>query len=97
MAAEIENGDGFNVLSGKSRILLKDGKDVTREFLAGTKESLRIAQLYRTHQVILKDRSPSCGVNYVYNKGRRVRGVGVFAALLIREGFSVISENELTE
>ena len=97
LAAEIEKGDGFTVLSGKARILAKDGTDVTREFLAGAKESLKIARLAGAKLAVLKDRSPSCGVNSIYNRGKKVRGAGVFAALLIRDGITVISEKELSD
>lgn len=96
-AAEIEKGDGFSVLSGKSRVFFKDGQEVTREFLAGAKESLKIARIANAKFAVLKERSPSCGVNYVINRGKKVRGAGIFTALLIREGVTVISERELPE
>jgi uncharacterized protein YbbK (DUF523 family) len=97
LAAEIEKGDGFTVLSGKARVLQKDGSDVTRQFLAGAKETIRIARHSGAKLAVLKDRSPSCGVNSIYNRGKKVRGVGVFSALLIREGITVISEKELAD
>ena len=96
-AAEIEKGDGFTVLSGKSRVFLKDGTEVTREFLSGAKEALKIARISGAKFAILKDRSPSCGLNSVYNRGKKVRGVGIFTALLIREGMTIICEKELSE
>jgi len=95
LPAEIERGDGFTVLSGKARALQKDGADVTRAFLAGAKEALKLALLSRANTALLKDQSPSCGVNFIYHKGRKIRGAGIFTALLIREGFKVISEKEL--
>jgi len=95
LPAEIEAGDGYAVLSGKSRVLLRDGRDVTREFLAGAKEALKIAKLHPLKLALLKEMSPSCGVNYIYNHKKRVRGVGIFCALLMREGYTVISETDL--
>jgi uncharacterized protein YbbK (DUF523 family) len=96
-AAEIDDGDGFTVLSGKASVLLKDGTEVTREFLAGAKETLKLAKMSGAKLAILKDRSPSCGVEAVYNRGKRVRGVGIFTALLIREGITVLCEKDFPE
>jgi uncharacterized protein YbbK (DUF523 family) len=96
-AAEIEKGDGFTVLSGKSRVFLREGQEVTREFLAGAKEALKIARFSGARVAVLKDRSPSCGLNTIYNRGKRVRGVGIFTALLIREGMTIICEKDLSE
>jgi len=96
LGAEIESGDGFDVLAGKARVLLKDGKDVTREFLNGAKQALKIALLSKTGSALLKDQSPSCGVNYIYNKGRLIRGIGVFTAMLIKEKYKVLSDKELS-
>jgi len=97
LAAEIEKGDGFTVLSGKSGVFLKDGTDVTRAFLAGARESLKLARLSNARVAVLKDRSPSCGVNHIYLRGKKARGAGVLAALLVREGFTVLSEKDLDE
>lgn len=97
LAAEIEKGDGFTVLSGKARVLLKDGTDVTRAFMAGARECLKLARISNARVAVLKDRSPSCGVNHIYIRGKKSRGAGILAALLLREGFTVLSEKELTE
>jgi uncharacterized protein YbbK (DUF523 family) len=97
LAAEIDKGDGFTVLAGKARVILKDGKDVTKLFLNGAKDCLKMIRMYEPGLATLKDRSPSCGVNYIYNQGKLVRGAGVFTALLIRENWTVISEKELWE
>jgi len=45
---------------------------------------------------ILKERSPSCGVNKVYVDGEIVDGTGIFAYLLKKEGVKVYSEEELS-
>lgn len=94
LPAQIESGDGFRVLSGKSRVLLSDGTDVTKNFLAGAREAFKIVKLLKPDLAILKDRSPSCGVNEVYNNGKLVPGSGIFSALLIREKIKVYSEKE---
>lgn len=44
-----------------SRVVTRDGEDVTEAFLRGTAEVLRLADLYRCKAALLKERSPSCG------------------------------------
>jgi len=92
--AEIQGGDGGDVLEGRARVVNIEGKDVTAEFLAGAQEALRIAQRWGIKEAVLKTRSPSCGVGQIYDgsfSGRLKEGEGVTAALLRREGIIVKS------
>ncbi|MFQ5856221.1 MAG: DUF523 domain-containing protein [Anaerolineae bacterium] len=96
--AEIQGGDGDDVLEGRAGVVNIEGKDVTVEFLAGARKALRIAQRWDIKEAILKARSPSCGVGQIYDgsfSGRLVEGDGVTAALLKREGIIVKSEEEV--
>jgi len=95
--AEIDRGDGFSVLAGKAKVLSKDGKDWTKQFIFGAREALRLARLLEVKSAILKDRSPSCGVNYVYNQGKLVKGVGIFTALLIKEKVVILCEKDFED
>jgi uncharacterized protein YbbK (DUF523 family) len=66
------------------KILTKNGKDVTKNFLKGANEGLKLATLVNCKIAILKANSPSCdSVN------------GVFADLLKRNGIEVYSEKDL--
>ena len=50
--------------------------------------------------VILKQNSPSCGSDMIYNgefNGTKVKGVGVTTALLRRNGIEVISEENFLQ
>ena len=76
-AADIIDGDGFDVLDGLARVICKDGTDVTDEFIRGARQVLEIARSQDISKIFLKARSPSCGI------GRK----GVTAALLERNGF----------
>lgn len=93
--AEIESGDGHHVKKGKARVLMRDGRDVTKEFMRGAREALKIARITGARSALLKERSPSCGVHHVYNDGRLEPGVGVFTALLEDDGILVFSERDL--
>ncbi|MFO8057276.1 MAG: DUF523 domain-containing protein [bacterium] len=95
LPAEFDRGDGTTLRSGKNRLFMRDGRDVTRPFLRGSSEAMKIARLAGATKAVLKDRSPSCGVYEVYNHGSIVKGVGCFTALLILDGIGVLSEKEV--
>jgi uncharacterized protein YbbK (DUF523 family) len=96
--AEIVGGDGFDVLDGKARVIDNQGNDVTKMFIDGAYQALRIAQTVGATEAILKERSPSCGSHQIYNgtfSKTKKKGAGVTAALLIRNGIRVQSEESL--
>jgi len=92
--AEIVDGDGDGVIDGVYRVVAADGTDVTAQYLRGAREVVGIAGLAGATAVILKQRSPSCGCGQLWRSGKVVDGNGVAAALLAREGFEVISDEE---
>lgn len=57
----IVGGTGEDVLGGKAKVINQKGEDITEEFIAGAKETLKIAKLIGIKQAILKSKSPSCG------------------------------------
>lgn len=87
--AEIQNGSGADVLKGKARVRDKKGRDVTRNFVKGAEEVLRLAELVGATEAILKAESPSCGSGTICSKGKSVPGDGVTASLLKQHGISV--------
>jgi len=87
--AEIVGGDGHDVLTGRARVVSRDGRDVTEAFLAGAREVLRLAKETGAGEVLLKSRSPSCGVGVIKRDGRETPGDGVTAALLQENGIRV--------
>ncbi len=96
--AEIEGGDAEAVLRGESRVLRENGADVTDAFIDGAEAALAACWKHRVKVAVLKEGSPSCGVNRVNNgsfRRRKIKGPGVTARLLARHGISVFSENEL--
>ena len=96
--SEIIGGQGSDVLRGNAKVVTKEGMDVTVEFVKGAQETLKIAQLYGIQKAILKARSPSCGVNTIYDGTfgtRETEGHGVTAALLIQNGIEVLNEENL--
>ena len=69
------------------------GVNVDRQFRDGAEEALRIAEENGIDLAVLQSRSPSCGVNQIYDgsfTGRLIPGQGVFAGLLRENGFRVM-------
>ena len=89
--AEIIGGDGYDVLDGSARVRDDRGNDVTDMFLQGAKNAVNSAIEQNIQKAFLKEKSPSCGVRFIYNEGRLSSGVGVTTALLIRHGVEVVS------
>lgn len=76
----------------------RDGTSVDREFRRGAQIALSIVKEHGAELVILQSRSPSCGVNTVYDgtfAGKTIEGQGVFAALLKENGIKVMDVAEL--
>ena len=89
----IVEGDGKGVLSGHARVINSLGKDVTEAFIKGARESLKLAQLTGATKAILKNKSPSCGLNTPYCETDTGYGLGVTAALLLKAGITIIEIN----
>ena len=86
--AEIVNGT----------VTAKDGRNVDKEFRKGAGIALEIAKENQVDLVILQSRSPSCGPKQIYDgsfSGKRKDGQGVFAKMLIDNGFQVIDVEDL--
>lgn len=93
--AEIQNGDGYDVMAGLARVKDFLGNDVTAEFCRGAILTLELAMKHRPDLIVLKDKSPSCGSKSIYDgtfTSKTRSGVGVTTALLEKHGFKV--ENE---
>ena len=93
--AELKNCTGKDVLSGKGKVVSKDGKDVTAEFVKGAYSSLKILKENGIKTVILKAKSPSCGFGKIYNgefTGTLTDGNGVAAQLFYDNGIEVLQK-----
>lgn len=76
----------------EGRVIAKDGTDKTKEYTQGAREALRICLEEGCEKAILKARSPSCGLNVIYDgtfTGTLTKGNGVTAELLLNSGIPV--------
>jgi uncharacterized protein YbbK (DUF523 family) len=92
--AEIQGGDGSDVLRGEATVRNAAGEDVTASFTRGAAAALAMAKASGARVALLCQRSPSCGSRRIYNgrfEGVLVPGMGVTAALLAANGIAVFS------
>ena len=90
--AEIQGGDGSDVLEGRAKVVNMAGVDVTSQFLKGAKAALQIAQAIDAKEALLIEKSPSCGCGQIFDgsfSGKFKAGDGVTAALLKKNGVKV--------
>jgi uncharacterized protein YbbK (DUF523 family) len=80
--ARLEDGDGYDVLAGRARVIDRDGNDLSAPFLRGASMVLTIARIQQIDLCFLKSGSPSCGLSPL---------AGVTAALLRTHGIQVVS------
>ena len=64
-------------INDKGRAINEKGKDVTKNFLLGANEVLKIAKLFGIKKAILKSNSPSCWVNGITAQKLKKAGIKV--------------------
>ena len=85
------NKDGNDVLSGCTKV-------VTKNFIQGAEETLKIAKEHNAKTAILKAGSPSCGYKKIYDGtflGNKIQGMGVTAAILNKENIALLDEDDI--
>lgn len=81
---EIKDGSVYNV----------NGVDLTKEFLDGANEALKLCKMYNIKKAYLKSKSPSCGKGKIYDgsfSGVLTDGDGIVTKLLEENEIEVIS------
>ena len=81
-----------------SRVVMKTGADVTKEYRRGAEAALQAARENHVCAAVLKERSPSCGKGKIYDgtfTGTLTKGNGVTADVLLNAGFTVYGESEI--
>ena len=86
--AEIVNG----------RVVNREGQDVDEAFRRGAEKMMEIAEKEQPDLIILQSRSPSCGVNEIYDgsfSGKKIPGHGIFAGMALDADYRVIDAEDL--
>ena len=82
------------------RAINKEGKDVTSDILRGCELALKAIKENGITKVILKENSPTCGVNFIYDgtfTHTKIKGSGLFTRMLKKNNITVISDEEYYE
>lgn len=98
--AEIDRGEGSDVLSEEARVVDIQGRDVSDAFILGAHQALNMCRRENIRYALLTEGSPSCGSAFIYDgrfNGTRKAGTGVTAALLEQHGIAVFSEHRIDE
>lgn len=80
------------------RVICLDGRDVTAQFMQGATRALEKAVASGCQRAIVKSRSPSCSRSGIYDgsfTGRLAPGMGIFAKMLVENGFELFDEESL--
>lgn len=94
---DIHGGDGFDVLDGEAHVLDEHGEELTEEMIDGAEAMVEFAMKHDVELAILTDISAACGTQVIFEGSRYdepktyQRGVGVAAAMLIRNEIPVVS------
>lgn len=80
------------------RIISRDGKDVTTVLNEAVRQILAQLSAEDVECVVLKSRSPTCGVKQIYDgtfTGTLVDGMGVLAKALTDAGYKVLDAEDM--
>lgn len=81
-----------------NKVINNKMKDVTFEYNKGAEIALELAIKNNCKKALLKEKSPSCGVNYIYDgtfSGNIICGMGITTKILVSNNIDVYSENEI--
>ncbi len=82
------------------KVVSKTGEDCTPQYNDGAEKTLYIANECNAVYAVFKERSPSCGKNYVYDgtfSGKLVNANGITADLMLKNGILVYGESEINK
>ncbi|RME16179.1 MAG: DUF523 domain-containing protein [Bdellovibrio sp.] len=95
----IVGGTGADVWEGTARVLTHKGEDVTALMKKGAIQFEALLRRKNIRLVILKEKSPSCGVFHIYDgtlwpEKKLIKGQGVTSAFLSQKGYVVLSDQK---
>jgi len=98
--AEIHNGSGKDVIKNQAVVIDKNGNNLTSAFINGAVKARSSLLKNKVSIVILKDKSPSCGVDKIYDGSfsmTLIDGHGVLTALLLEKGIKLFADTKMND
>lgn len=87
----------MRMINNKKCVVNSKNEDVTKEFLKGADEVLKLVKELNIKKAVLQSRSPSCGVDKIYSgkfDGKLIDGNGILAQMLIDNGIEAVDIEE---
>ncbi len=81
-------------------VYMKNGVCVTDNYNKGAEEALYICRILGIRRALLKERSPACGKDRIYDgsfTGTLIDGSGVAAELLMKNGIEIFGESDINK
>lgn len=94
---EICYGTGADVWNGRAKVLDKEGRDRTADFITGAEKALWMCANPGIKNALVKSFSPSCGYGTIYDGSfSRIKraGNGVFTERLLEAGINVVCDSD---
>lgn len=88
----------IKLIDKQIHVIDNKNKDVTNEFERGANEVLKLAKTLKVDKVILKSKSPSCGIGKVYDgtfSNKLIDGNGILVKLLMDNNIEVIDIEDI--
>lgn len=98
--AEIRNGNGGDVIKNQAVVIDKNGKNMTGAFVNGAVNTMSLFSKCDVSVVILKDKSPSCGVEKIYDGSfseTLIDGHGVLTAFLLQNDTKIFVDTNIND
>lgn len=83
-----------------NKVITIQNVDVTKQFNQGALQALSLCQRYNIKFALLKESSPSCGSNTIYDgtfSQKKIAGEGVTTKLLRQHGIKVYCEDSIEQ
>lgn len=80
------------------KVIDQSGNDYTYELERIKDKYLLLVEKYKIKKALLKDGSPSCGSDYIYDgsfDNKKMKGMGIIAEALVDIGVEVLSEKNV--
>ena len=92
------NPSEIRIIDNKVHVIDNKNNDVTKEFEKGAYEVLKLTKDLKVDKVILKSKSPSCGIGKIYDgtfSNNLIDGNGILANLLIDNNIEVVDIEDI--
>lgn len=92
------NPSEIRIIDNKVHVIDNKNNDVTKEFEKGAYEVLKLAKNLKVDKVILKSKSPSCGIGKIYDgtfSNNLIDSNGILANLLIDNNIEVVDIEDI--